>query len=245
MIESLANIKVFLGIDPGDTTQDALLNMLNADAQGICESYCRRRFEQDTYTEFYSGTGTHFIVLKQRPVQSLTNVWLDNNGFWGEGVGPSSPFGSTTLLTIGIDYALATDETLSDGSVVSRAGLLSRIGTIWPELNAYYFPGRLTQEYGPAYGNIKVTYVAGYSAATMPNDLKRAIRTLVSQARQEAPYGRALESESISDYTYSMADMDLDARVPGIGTVKQILNRYREIAVGDTTMTSPGSYGRG
>ena len=237
-IVTLAEVKTYLKIT--DSSEDDFLTMLLADAVDVAQQYCRRRFEQATYTEYYSGTGTRMLVLRQRPVQSITSVYLDNNAFYGQG---TDPFASNTLLTSGTDYSLELDETLSNGLVVSRAGLLVRTRTIWPELNPAYYPGRLTQEYGPAYGNIKVTYVAGYPSAAMPSDIKLAIRLLVSQQRQNAQYGHPLQSEQISDYNYQLAQGG-EGSPPIIGSVRQILNRYREIPCGETTSSAPGGYGR-
>lgn len=241
-IVSLSDAKLFLGIAVGDTSEDDKLTFMIGMVDRIIKNYCRQNLEQATYTEFFSGDGTRAVVLRQRPIQSITNVWLDNSGYYG--TGPSA-FASTALLTSGTGYAPDWDITLSNAQVVSKSGLLIRIGTIWPELNAAYIPGRLTQETGPAYGNIKVTYVAGYPSAAFPADLKGAACMLVSGMRRSAIFGgMPLSSESITDYSYSLAAVSVN-KFPEIGTVRQILNGYREVPLGSSRAASPaGTYGR-
>jgi hypothetical protein len=228
-IVTLAEVKTFLGIS--GAAEDSKLNLIIGYVDATIKQYCGQNFEQATYTEFYSGTGNKTVVLRKRPVQSITNVWFDTNGNYGQSAGA---FGSTTLLTSGVDYSLELDDTLPNLQVVSKAGILVRIATIWPEMNSHFFPGRLTQEYGPAFGNIKVTYVGGYPAAAFPADLKDAAVTMVSAKRRGAAFGGlALTSERISDYGYSLANPQAATGFSEIGSVRQILNRYKEIAIGE------------
>ena len=65
-LTTLADLKTYLGIS--DSSEDALLNLLIADADAAILGYIGRTIEQATLTEYYSGDGTQMLVLKQRPV---------------------------------------------------------------------------------------------------------------------------------------------------------------------------------
>lgn len=241
-IIELTDVKTYLGITA--TTEDAKLTQFIGFVDAQIKQYCRQNFEQATYTEYYSGTGVRTVVLLRRPVQSITSVYLDQNAYYGQAT-PS--FAASTILTVGTDYALELDESLSNGQVVSRAGIMVRVATIWPEMNASFYPGRITQEYGPAFGNIKVTYVAGYPAAAFPQDVKLAACMMVAGIRRSAPFGGMTPTgERISDYSYTLATRYRES--PGVlqelGSARQILSRYREIAIGMPNASAPGAFGR-
>lgn len=274
-LTTLADVKTFLQIPVSNTTQDTLLNMLIGDASSVITNYLRgRRLDQDTYTEFYSGNGTRFVILKQRPVFSVLNVWLDYNGYFGQGVNNDGtlPFNATTLQALG-SYDLVLDETISGpplawsaltaympgdrvtsgglfylcivantnqmpangnwtlttaDALVSKSGLLARINWNWPDIGAIAIPGNLAREGGQFLGNIKVEYVAGYPAGYVPGDLQFAARMLISQMRQNAARGYAVQSKSVTDFSYSLMTPSA-GQPPEIGSIRQILNRYREV----------------
>ncbi len=162
-IASLKQFKAFLGVPDSNTVQDYRLGLIIAAADSIVKDHCGRDFEVKTYTEFYNGTGSRFIILNQRPVTSVASVYLDYNAAYGDN--PQGAFGIDSLLQQGVDYALDRDQ--PDGS--SAGGLLTRLKTIWLEVGRSYYPGKLTSDIGPALGSIKVTYTAGY--AVIPLDL--------------------------------------------------------------------------
>lgn len=241
-IITLAEYKTFQGIT--GTSEDAKLTVMIGAVNAEIKQYCRQNFEQATYTEFYSGTGTRNIVLRKRPVQSVSEARLDQSAYYGQS---PNAFAANTILTVGTDFALELDETLeANGQVVSRAGLLVRVGTIWPEMNAQFYPGRITQEYGPSFGNVKVTYVAGYPADAFPQDVKLAAYLMVAQTKRGAAFGGAQPtSEQISDYRYNLSfGYRQQATLPEIGSIRQLLARYREIAIGEYSLSGPGAYGR-
>jgi hypothetical protein len=275
-LTTLADVKTFLQISSSDTTQDAQLTMLIGDATTVITVYLRgRRLDQDTYTEYHSGNGTRFVILKQRPAWSVQNVWIDYNGYFGQAVNTDGtvPFADTTVQALGT-YDLVLDETLNgpplawsaltpyrpgdrvtSGSLfylcivgntnqappnaaywvattadalVSKSGLLARINWNWPDIGAIAIPGNLAREGGQFLGNIKVQYVAGYPAGYVPGDLQYAARILISQMRQAAPRGYPVQSKSVTDYSYSLMTPSA-GQAPEIGSIRQILNRYREV----------------
>jgi len=148
-----------------------------------------------TYTEYYDGTGSRELVLRHRPVQSITSVYVDDDGYYGEG---SSPFASADLLTAGEDYCLKRDN--ASESEASLSGVLLRIGSVWSRPSARV-SGLLSSVRGNATGNIKVTYVAGYLRAQP--DVALATNQLIAELRRSARDGGALQSESYDYYSYT------------------------------------------
>jgi len=214
----LTALKLILGYAPTSTTYDAELQMYGEAAEAAVEKYCNRRFESRDYVEYYSGNNTQRIALRQTPVTAVTAVHLDSYGYYG--ANPDSPFGATTLLSPGVDYVL--DE---DAGGVSKSGVLIRIGTVWPVLNRVLPNSRLAPEIGPAVGNVKVEYTAGYAEA--PADLKMATAMVAVNMRQIARRGGdKVRQEKIGDYAYTLFDRLVGA--PELGSVRATLSSYKE-----------------
>ncbi len=189
----------------------------------LIEEYLGRKIKQATYTELYSGNGQPFIVLRQRPVQSITALYLDDNAYWGDAPGAFDP--ATTLQVEGTDYALDRDQ--PDGS--SRSGLVYRVQGYWPR-PITYGPARIAPELGPRVGNIKVSYTAGY--ADPPPDLQLAVSLTLKHVWELGRRGALTQSESHPDVGYSFT-----LAVPGSYDifpphVKRILARYKNVPVG-------------
>lgn len=77
-LTTVADVKESLGIDAGDTSKDNLIIRKINQATLYIESYCSlprdHHFALTTYTnEEYDGVGKNTIVLKMRPVVSLTS----------------------------------------------------------------------------------------------------------------------------------------------------------------------------
>lgn len=152
MLCTLQYVKDMLGIT--SEAQDVALNAFLLAADQVVKTEVDRDLEFGTYTEFYNGTGTKALCLRQTPVVSITSINLDYAGYFGQN--PDGPFPSETLLTAGKDYTLYIDK---DGK--SFSGIVYRINTVWSEINRGYTQGKITQEVVPALGNIKVVYTAG------------------------------------------------------------------------------------
>lgn len=223
---TLDTLKAILGVRPTNTAKDTQYTALLDAASAYLEQYCGRKFAKTTYTEYYSGNGQRALVLRQRPVWSITSVHVDHQGYFGTS---PSPFGTSTLLTAGTDYSLEQDLATVSGQPISRSGLLIRIGTIWAEMGRQYFPGKLATEIGPAFGNIKVVYVAGYE--TLPYDLQVALSMLVSLFQNTVVSGQPLMRERIGDYSYEiLSGRYSETTHPVFGSLDKILNRYKEVA---------------
>ena len=216
------DIKSFLNIT--GTAQDALLQICLDSASQSIRDYLDSAIEQSSYTHFFDGTGLRSIVLRQRPVITVSSVYLDASGYYGQAPGG---FPVNTLLVSGVDYVLTYDDAGSSG--VSRSGILKRIGT--GDLNLYTaFNTLAAGNRGSAWtrgtGTIKVVYTAGWP--TVPPSIKLAcisLSSLIYTNRSRA--GLQVSSESLGSYSYSLSGSGGGA--PEMGSVRQLLAAYREI----------------
>ena len=92
-LTTLTNVKALLGIN--DTSEDTLLNYLIPAASAIITQQCNRTHCLSTnaanpVTEWYSGSGDEWLILRQWPVQSVTSIYLDDNAYWGQTQTPTS-----------------------------------------------------------------------------------------------------------------------------------------------------------
>lgn len=210
-LTTLSAVKTFLGIS--DTSEDDKLTAMVASADAAIKQYCGRQLESATRTEYYSGDGSSVLLLRQRPVTSVTSVHVDASGYAGQG---TDAFGSSTAWTAGTDFFVRfTDESeRNTGELVAIKG-----------------PGAFTADGNPktwgewpnGVGNIKVVYLGGYT--TVPDDLKLAANQIVAQLRNTAEVGRDLSGEKLGGYSYTIESSGL----PGIASARQILNKYRDL----------------
>lgn len=200
-------------------------------AESSIIDYCKRDLRSTTYTEYHSGRNTPYIITRQRPIISVTNVWLDAGGYGGQG---TNPFASDTVLTAGVDYIVMYDK-----GETSEAGLIKRIGGFGQQYLGYIpeniVSGKLAGRKLPTWPrgelNIKVTYTAGYSP--IPNSIKYAAQMLAAYMARSLPLGAPLSSESLGQYSYSVGQVDIGT-IPELGTVRRALARYREPSFGDS-----------
>jgi len=219
-LTNLAELYGYIG-ETSTTDADAkmYLGLLTA-AESAVKRICGRQFVRQTVTEFLDGNGLQAISLRETPVQSITSVYLDTSGYYGQGT--NSPFGSTTLLTSGADYFLKIDNNLG----TSDCGLLYRTTRVWPANNNYVqynLTPRITPVNGPCFGCIKVVYQGGYSL--LPEDLKQAVFGIVQDRKGAIPQGVSLAGEGFEGYSWSAGNFD--SEVMKIGSVMRVLNSYR------------------
>ena len=156
----------------GNGTVAALIDQLITDGSAEIERYCGRTFNTATFTEYYDGTATPYLLLKQAPVTSITSVsFIDADG------------NATAYESNQYKYESST------GKLDLIGNLWGGIGGGWTGASPNYSWGNLSGYMGPAYNrdfgtafpagfqNIKVVYVAGYSS--IPSDLQRAATTYV------------------------------------------------------------------
>lgn len=74
-LAAITGLKTFLHIEDDD--QDDFLTSLAARASAKLDTYLGRTIEAAAYTEYYDGDGTGTLLLKERPVNSLTTLTVD------------------------------------------------------------------------------------------------------------------------------------------------------------------------
>ena len=162
MLASLSDIKTAIGIT-GTNEDGSLTYLLNA-ADAEIKNYVHQDVERVTgRVEYYTGTATQVLVLRQRPVIAVSEVRCDFQGYFGD---TANSFNDTTLLVPGVDYTLDRNY----NGTVSKSGILFRIANYWPQVERYGVQGQLSVESGVSFGNIRVTYDSGYAAAGTLND---------------------------------------------------------------------------
>lgn len=221
-LASLYRLKIALGIT--DSVYDILANnCLDAASQAV-KNYLHREIELKTYTHFFDGDGSNVLLLRQRPVISITSVNSDLAGFYGQNV---AGFGVGTSLVAGVDFALKIDD--STGST-SKSGILLRTGTASvTQWSAMFYGTLLAGARGTpwlrGYGNIKVVYIAGYDP--IPDPIQQATVQVASEMYLAASKaGHFPSSENLGDYSYSLGG-DGEGR-PGLAVMKGLLAPYKE-----------------
>jgi len=140
-LTTLAKIKILLSIS-GSGEDDRLNEVVDA-SDDIISRWCDRDFDSTAYTEYYDGTGTAVLVLRQYPIiGNPSEVNVDGN----------RDFAATTALTVSDDYIVETN---------GAEGILRLVSAP--------FQGTLEPVWPRGIQNIKVTYTAGY--ATLPAGL--------------------------------------------------------------------------
>lgn len=215
MLTSLTALKTHLGIT--GTTEDAFLGQLLTAVEAVFENLIDRKPASAEYTEYYSGRNTPLLLLREYPVTEVSDVRVDENGYWGQG---ESAFAATTALTAGIDYALVQD----GRGATAETGRLLRIGTVWPARFVSKV-GLLSAAIKPGAGNIKVTYTAGYES--IPADMALCLWQVCAQIRRRRKTGQLILAESFEDYSYQLGD--LAREIFQTGSAAQIVARYKRV----------------
>lgn len=200
VLTDLIEVKKILDIPIGDKSEDAKLNFFIEWASNwILEILNRPELFYSVRTEYYSGTGTQKILLKARPVYTTPTIQvvIDENGYYGSSSGSFQ--NPSPALTYGSDFCVVIDQ--EDGS--SRSGILVRINALWPKPSVRQV-GWLSPFIGQAFGNVKVTYAAGYTVNNMPSMFRSACNTLVARMRYVFPLAMELGSESYEDRSISV-----------------------------------------
>lgn len=77
-LTSLSDVKETLGIASSVTTYDNLIKRKINQATEMIEGYCGRRFAATDYVEYYDGQVIDQLVLRQRPVNTVTALSYRN-----------------------------------------------------------------------------------------------------------------------------------------------------------------------
>jgi len=217
-ITTISAFKTYAGIS--GTAEDAFLTQILPQVEAALAAEMGRQIESANVTEYYSGTGTNSLWLRKTPVQSITSAYQDDDAYFGTA---SDPFPAATLLTAGTDYALQVDQP-TGGGTASMGGRLFRIGGVWSRPFAAR-SGTLLAAPSDAIGNIKVTYVAGWS--TVPTNIVLAVHLMLAQFRNQRGTGGPLQSESL-DY-WSATYMTPDTIASAVGSVQYLIKTYKAV----------------
>lgn len=110
-LTTLANLKQYLDIDTDQTTDDTFLQNLITRISDDMERYCQRTFNASDLTEYYKGSGTRILLLRNYPVNSVTSIHDD------------------TELEFGADTAIDSDDIkISDavnGTIILNEGIFT------------------------------------------------------------------------------------------------------------------------
>lgn len=217
-LTNLDALKVHLGIAATDDSEDDMLSQLIQASEASVKRICgNRQFEKTTYTEYLDGNGSPFIFLKEWPVHSITDLYLDLSGYGGQA---SGAFAASTELTQGVDFYL-----VKDPSGVAQSGCVMRINNVWPS-SLSRPTGMLSYFRVPIYGCIKVVYIGGFDP--VPYDLQLAIWQICAERRLRAKNGQPVQSESDEGYSYSLGGMS-DSEAMMIGSVQSLLAPFMPV----------------
>lgn len=233
--QATINVVSTTGFDPGGRADLPTLSVQTSQNTWTTVTYTGTT--ATTFTGCAGGTGT----LSSQPSFNAVGqpaVWVDNGAYWGQ-ASPSvtpyavgtGPFADGTLQVQGVNFALDLDErgqTSKRGLLRRLGGILANGGSYWggwisPNINQGKLASGRVPCWPRGYGNIKIAYSAGY--ATVPDDLSYCATTLVANMIRNQPKGTELSSESLGSYSYSTLSASED---PEIGSIRQILTRYRD-----------------
>ena len=215
---SLSQVKTQGGIDQGDTSKDDQIQILLDGLSNVIEQELHRTIPATSYTEFYSGDNSQVLLLRQRPVISVTRVNIDNGGEFGQGVNAFDP---TQDLVAGVDYAIMAGQ-----NGIGSNGMLKRINGSWPRRQSYV-AGQVSPQYGAGTGNILVMYTAGYSP--IPAAITYAVNALVLSKLATAAIGGAAQSMSYEDASVSLFSPEQLTGI--IGTIERTIGSFKAFPV--------------
>lgn len=234
---NLLQLKSLLNIDPADVQEDKNLLILNSCISDWFTEILNRDIFYKVRTQYYNGTGTQKLVLKNRPVYPTTgpssllpftaiSVTYDQNGFYGEGQGSFSSTPSNIPFTLGSDYLLQLDcdpgNTGTD--YASRSAVLLRINDYWLKPVSRQV-GLLSPFVTTDTGSYKVTYSAGYTVDNLPAQIIMAANLVVAKLRYIWPLGMELGGEGYEERSISlMADLRQYCINP---TIRSMLFTYK------------------
>jgi len=180
-----------------------------------------RQLSEVEVTEFYSGTGTNTFWLRHTPVQFISSLSIDHEGYAGQGTGDY-----TEVLQAGVDYALRVDQPTGSG-IASMSGRVWKINGTWPRPQASV--GALNSVPGDGMGNIKVTYKAGWPSGSAPADLVLAVTQMVAQIKLTRGEGMPLQSENMDYYNYTRVNPADMAKM--LGSVESLIAPFKRLVV--------------
>lgn len=237
MITELADIIKFLDADEEEETK--IVSAIHKGVEDWVENHCHRKFETALYVkERHDGDEQDTIYFDQYPViaVNLDNlVWAsagtvtraDGGSFvtdrftTGAKVLVQGSDSNSGLLTLDTDGVAATVLTFTDTITADTDDdnvILSHFRELWvddteiDEDDYGVHKDHIYYRYGfsEGHGNVRMTYYAGYSSTTIPEDLKLAVKIIVKdifQKRKEEIFG--IKDYRIGDISVTCEDGDV------------------------------------
>ncbi|KAA3609386.1 MAG: hypothetical protein DWQ01_08620 [Planctomycetota bacterium] len=178
---TLSEVKTYLGV--GGTNEDDFLNAVIPQAEAAAARFCRRdSFESGNFTELFDGRGMNEVWLRNTPILSVSSVHddIENN------------FDSNTELAAS-DFAFSAD------------------GQLWLKPSAELGSRFLRRGwFANGTNNVRVVYDGGYTAQTVPHDLRLALMELIGFVRGKAGT-EAFSSINVGSYARVMRPAFADA----------------------------------
>ena len=217
-LTTLNAVKAQAGISALDTSKDVQLTALITAVTAIIKRSLNREIESASYTEYYSGDNSPFLILRQYPVISIDSIYFDTGGYFGSVL---NSFDSKTLLAAGTDYCL-----VAGINGIGSNGMVRRIGSTWYGQYSRVV-GRVANQPPVNSGNINVTYTAGY--AVIPPALAYAVNLMVIRCASWAAAGQPAQSMSYEDAAMSFFSTAEGAKL--LGSVEKTVGNYKSIPV--------------
>jgi hypothetical protein len=107
-LTTLAGLKTYMGLSDTNASRDAALSALILQCSAQIENLCQRSFGLADYDEWYDGTGTNTLILRQFPVSSISSLKI----------GPLEVDQATDSVSIG--YRFFGEEVLLNTSRFTR-----------------------------------------------------------------------------------------------------------------------------
>lgn len=186
------------------TLADSVITRLIAVAQNYIELWTSRKFDQATYTQVDSGDEGPAIVLRNRPIVSVTSVSI---------IGDDNEASVVDATAYRYDPDTGTLSYLDDrNGRLLTSEYATRSQTTWGFVSG--FPRR--------FRNVSTVYVGGYLEAAMPPALVELVNemvgTMITSGAGVKAVAPQLQSETFGSYAYT--------RVP-----KPIRMEHQKIAV--------------
>lgn len=204
-LTTTANVKEYIGVTGSD--DDDLIDRLVLAAQAKAESFCDRKFDQATYTEYFDGNDSPSIVLSNTPIDSITSVALrDDNDEW------------SAIDATSYDFNADTGEVflLNGSTALWEAGLAVGRRPTFPK------GGKST----------RVIYVGGYDS--IPADLEQAAIELTVRMLGSTVGGvRLLKNAGVTAASLGYQSFTFESRsaVDEWAYMTNLFGAYRRVSV--------------
>ncbi len=197
----LADVKSFLNIATGTTTDDVLLQRLITSASGRIAQYIQRNIGTGSVTETRNGSGTTQMFLGRWPVTAIASVTVNGAAITAASNGSA---GYSIQLWDGVTIPIKEPVLQLTGGFGVWQGTYGR--------GAYGgFP--------VGQNNVVIVYTAGFT--TVPFDIAQACIELVAQV-----YNQRLR---IGQNTVNQATQSINFEIKMWPSVKEALDPYRRV----------------